>query len=62
MKFGIEKSSAGDESSVPLYVQRILNKIIKPFKETFAGVKGMFQGFRIYFVWNPSIKGIESTS
>ena len=42
------------------YAERILNKTAKAINETFAGL--MLQGFRIYFVQNPSIKGIESTS
>ena len=29
--------------------------------ETFWGLKFMHQGLRIYFVWNPRIKGIEFT-
>ena len=40
----------------------ILNKIAKAINETFAGLKLMLQGFRIYFFQNPSIKGMESTS
>ena len=39
----------------------ILNKISKPLNETFIGFKCMIQGFRICFVWNPRLKGIEST-
>ena len=46
----------------PQYAERILNKIAKAINETFAGLKLMLQGFRIYFFQNPSIKGIESTS
>ena len=44
------------------YAERILNKTAKAINETFAGLKLMLQGFRIYFFRNPSIKGIESTS
>ena len=43
-------------------VERIFNKTAKAINETFAGLKLMLQGFRIYFFRNPSIKGIESTS
>ena len=46
----------------PQYAERILNKIAKAINETFAGLKLMLQGFRIYFFRNPSIKGMESTS
>ena len=35
---------------VPQYAERILNKIAKAINETFAGLKLMLQGFRIYFV------------
>ena len=43
------------------YAERILNKIEKPFNKTFAGLKCMLQGFRIYFIRNPKLKRIEST-
>ena len=33
-----------------LYAERILNKTAKAINETFAGLKLMLQGFRIYFV------------
>ena len=49
-------------SFTPQCAERIFNKIAKALNETFTGLKLMLQGFRIYFVWNPSIKGIESTS
>ena len=39
----------------------ILNKIAKPLNETFTGLMCMLQGFRMIFVWNPRLKGIEST-
>ena len=42
-------------------VERISNKIAKPLNETCTGLKCMLQGFRICFVWNPRLKGIEST-
>ena len=32
------------------YAERILNKTAKAINETFAGLKLMLQGFRIYFV------------
>ena len=35
---------------IPQYPQRILNRIEKPFYKTFAGLKCMLQGFRIYFI------------
>ena len=43
------------------YAERILNKIAKPFNETFTGLKCMLQGFRICFNQNPRLRGIEST-
>ena len=41
--------------------ERIFNKIAKAINKTSAGWKYMPQGLRVYFVWNPRIKGIEST-
>ena len=41
-------------------VHRIWNKIAKAIDETFAESKCMPQGFRMYFVWNLEIKGMES--
>ena len=41
--------------------ERILNRIVKPLYETFTGLMCKLQGFRICFVWNPRLKGIEST-
>ena len=37
-------------------------KIVKPFSKTFTGIMCMLKRFRIYFVWNPRLKDIESTS
>ena len=39
-----------------------LNGIAKPFNVTYAGLKGIMQGFQIYFASNPRLKGIEATS
>ena len=35
------------------HAERASNEIEITFNGTFAGWKSMFQGFRIYFVWNP---------
>ena len=43
-------------------VERVLGKIAKPFKKTYAGLKSTLQRFRIYFARNPRFKGVESTS
>ena len=44
------------------YDERILNKIAKYINETYTGWKIMHQRFKIHFVGNPRLKGIESTS
>ena len=44
------------------WAERILNEIAKAINDTFAGLKVMLQGFRIYFVLTPRIKVIETTS
>ena len=43
------------------YAEGILNKIAKPLNETFTGLMCMVWGFRICFICNPRLKGIEST-
>ena len=42
--------------------ERIFDEILKSINKTYIESKFIFQGFRIYFVWNPRIKGIESTT
>ena len=44
-------------SHVTQHAEWDLNRIEKTFDGTFTGWKSMYQGFRIYFVWNPRLKG-----
>ena len=52
-----KKRSSSNIIGGPLHmshpVYRILNKVAKPFNETFAGFKCMLLGLRIYFKRNP---------
>ena len=48
--------------NTPKYVAKILNKVPKLLRETLEGWKSMLQRLRIYFAWNPVLKGIEFTS
>ena len=56
---GQKQSTIESKKTSSHYAEWILNKIAKATKETFTGLKGLFQRFRIYFVWNSSFKGIE---
>ena len=56
-----KQSTIETKTNSSQYAEWILNKIAKATKETFTWLKWIFQGFRIYFVWNSSFKGIEST-
>ena len=41
------------------YSTRILDKTVKYINEFLTGWKSMHQMFKIYFAWNPRLKGIE---
>ena len=51
-----------NENVMSQHAEWDLDKIEKTFNWTFAGWKSMHQGFRIYFVWNPRLKAIETAS
>ena len=44
------------------YAEWIVNEIAKATNKTLTGLDCMLQRFRIYFLWNPSFKGIESAT
>ena len=44
------------------WVEMTLYKIANPFIKTHAGWKIMLEGFQIYLVWYPRLKGVETIS